>query len=161
MMTDHRSDKRRILVIDDNPAIHDDFRKVLAASSKRDDFDQVEAEFFGSEVRHEEPVRLDIVSAYQGEQALSLVIEAKEKGDAYQLAFVDLRMPPGWDGVETIERIWEVAPELEVVICSAYSDYTKEEIQKRLAGPGRLLSVLGKPFDSETVLSLARSDSGR
>ncbi len=39
-------------------------------------------------------------------------------------------MPPGWDGIETISRLWEVAPELQVVLCTAYADYSWSEIQK-------------------------------
>jgi len=54
---------------------------------------------------------------------LELVKKSLEDGDPFALAFVDVRMPPGWDGIETVARIWQEYPDLQVVICTAYSDY--------------------------------------
>ena len=48
------------------------------------------------------------------------------------MAFVDVRMPPGWDGVETITRIWEVDPDLQIVVCTAYADYSWEELRSKV-----------------------------
>src|ERR1700729_647102 len=115
----------RILVIDDNPEIHQDFRKVLCAS--RDPhasaLDSAEAAIFGEE--SELPVTaetageaFEIDSAYQGHQGLEMVERALAEGRPYAMAFVDVRMPPGWDGVETIARLWKKYPELQVVICT-------------------------------------------
>jgi signal transduction histidine kinase len=70
------------------------------------------------------------------------------------MAFVDMRMPPGWDGVETIERLWQVDPRLQVVICTAYSDTSWEEVLDRLDARDRLL-ILKKPFDNIEVRQLA------
>jgi diguanylate cyclase (GGDEF)-like protein/PAS domain S-box-containing protein len=70
------------------------------------------------------------------------------------MAFVDMRMPPGWDGVETISKMWEADPDIQVVICTAYSDYSWEEIIKRLGNVDRLL-ILKKPFDTVEVCQLA------
>src|ERR1035438_6648588 len=94
----------RILVIDDNMAIHDDLRKILLGEIKtqenlRDD----EELLFG-----EEPAavtRFEIDSAYQGQEGLAKLEESLAKGRPYALAFVDVRMPPGWDGVETITHL--------------------------------------------------------
>ena len=77
-------------------------------------------------------------------------------GRPYALAFVDVRMPPGWDGVETIERIWQVDPDLQIVICTAYSDYSWEDMQRRLGQSDSLL-VLKKPFDTIEVLQIAHA----
>ncbi len=72
------------------------------------------------------------------------------------MAFVDVRMPPGWDGVETTARIWEKYSDLQVVICTAYSDYSWEDMLKRLGYSDRLV-ILKKPFDTIEVLQLAIS----
>ena len=72
------------------------------------------------------------------------------------MAFVDVRMPPGWDGVETIARIWEVDPELQIVVCTAYSDYSWEEMRAKVGQPDSLL-VLKKPFDNIEVQQLAHA----
>ena len=82
--------------------------------------------------------------------------EAVEEGRPYAVAFVDMRMPPGWDGLETIEMLWEADPELQVVICSAYSDYEWSEIVERLGHTDQLL-ILRKPFDAIEVRQLCCS----
>src|SRR6185312_1244952 len=118
----------RILVIDDNTAIHDDFRKILCVSSS--ELGNLESELFEEKPRAERiPFRVDTAS--QGKEALGLVERAVRDDSPYSLAFVDIRMPPGWDGVETLERIWKVCPEMQAVICSAYSDYSWDAINAR------------------------------
>src|SRR5258708_19048976 len=72
------------------------------------------------------------------------------------MAFVDVRMRPGWDGIETTAKIWEKYPDLQVVICTAYSDYSWEEMLKKLGYSDRLV-ILKKPFDTIEVLQLAIS----
>ena len=80
----------------------------------------------------------------------------RPKAGPYAVAFVDVRMPPGWDGVETAERIWRECPEVEIVICTAYSDYSWDEIIAKLGHTDRLL-ILKKPFDNVEVIQLASS----
>src|SRR5258708_17503219 len=72
------------------------------------------------------------------------------------MAFVDVRMPPGWDGVETTAKIWEKYPDLQVVLCTAYSDYSWEDMLKKLGYSDRLV-ILKKPFETIEVLQLAVS----
>lgn len=146
-------ENRRILLIDDTHAIHDDFRKILVEQAVPSDLDEMEAALFG--VKPQTAVlRFELESAYQGEEGLAKTAAALEAGAPFAMAFVDMRMPPGWDGVETIERLWEVDPRLQVVICTAYSDYSWEEVLERLDVADRLL-VLKKPFDAIEVCQLA------
>ncbi|MAD80979.1 MAG: hypothetical protein CMJ50_09085, partial [Planctomycetaceae bacterium] len=72
----------------------------------------------------------------------------------YALAFVDMRMPPGWDGLTTIEQLWKADPDLQVVICTAYSDNTWSDIREQLGDTDQLL-ILKKPFDNVEVCQLA------
>jgi PAS domain S-box-containing protein len=145
----------RILVIDDNRAIHDDMRKVLIGdSATHADLEPDEELLFGAT-----PVaatRFEIDSAYQGQEGLALLAASIAEGRPYAMAFVDIRMPPGWDGVETIARLWQVAPDLQVVICTAYSDYSWNDIQRHLGHPDNLL-ILKKPFDNIEVTQLAHA----
>jgi len=145
---------RRILVVDDTRAIHEDFRKILHGGGGRTEVDVLEASLFGGPVRTPTSMTYDVVSAYQGVEALAKVIEARAEGSPFALAFVDMRMPPGWDGVETVERLWEADPDLQIVICTAYSDYSWEEVIDRLGVSDRLL-LLKKPFDTAEVSQLA------
>jgi CheY-like chemotaxis protein len=91
---------RRILVIDDNKAIHADFRKILLpAQSDRDDLLSTESELFGeTQSKFQMPV-FEIDSAYQGQEGFELIEKSLAENRPYAMAFVDVRMPPGWDGV--------------------------------------------------------------
>ncbi|ROM99043.1 bifunctional diguanylate cyclase/phosphodiesterase [Pseudomonas brassicacearum] len=144
---------RRILIIDDMPSIHQDFRKILSPDvPDEQSLAGTEELLFGTEQRARPTFLLD--SAYQGEEALELVKRAQAEGRPYALAFTDMRMPPGWDGLETIERLWKVDPHLQIALCSAFSDYTWEAMAERLAFGDQLL-VLKKPFDSLEIRQMA------
>jgi EAL domain-containing protein (putative c-di-GMP-specific phosphodiesterase class I)/CheY-like chemotaxis protein len=152
---------RRILIVDDNPAIHADIRKILAPDSTGDAaFAASEAALYGPpdaalevECEINMPVfRVD--GAFQGEQAIALVRKACQARTPYAVAFVDARMPPGLDGIETIARLWQEDPDILVVLCTAYSDYSWQEIRRRLPRPDRLV-ILKKPFDIIEVQQLA------
>ena len=95
-----------------------------------------------------------IDSAYQGREGLDLIEKSIREERPYALAFVDVRMPPGWDGVETICKIWETYPALQVVFCTAYSDYSWEGMLRKLGYSERMV-ILNKPFDAIEVMQLA------
>ena len=121
----------RILVIDDNKAIHDDLRKILLGEVQtQENLQDDEAFLFGIEAV---PItKFEIDSAYQGQEGLAKLEQSLAEGHPYALAFVDVRMPPGWDGVETIAHLWQVYPNLQIVVCTAYSDYSWNDMQRRL-----------------------------
>ncbi len=146
---------RRILVVDDNRAIHQDFRKILMAQRNTSELDDMEAALFGKAPRNPtSDIEFQIDSAFQGEEAVDRVNTLKKQGKKYAAAFVDMRMPPGWDGVKTIEELWKADPTLNVVICTAFSDYSWSQITERLGVTDRLL-ILKKPFDRLEVHQLA------
>jgi two-component system, cell cycle sensor histidine kinase and response regulator CckA len=145
----------RILIVDDNRSIHADFRNILCPdNSDEAAANELEAALFDEEKPEEVSFGLD--SAYQGQEALEMVKRALAENRPYAMAFVDVRMPPGWDGVETIARIWEVYPELQVVICTAYADYSWAEMRAKVGQADSLL-VLKKPFDNIEVQQLAHA----
>ena len=151
----------RILVVDDNRAIHEDFKKILGSVSENSDFADIEASFFGDEKSasvEPEPFVLDF--AFQGEEALQKVISAREEGHPYSVVFMDVRMPPGWNGIETTLRIWEADADLQVVICTAFSDFSWSDMVARLGHTDRFL-IIKKPFDSVEVIQCAHSLSGK
>lgn len=147
---------RRILLIDDTPSIHDDFRKILMPAAESNQvLDDMESALFGESSKPTAPP-FDLHSAYGGEEGLQLLITAMAQQQPYALAFVDMRMPQGWDGAKTIEELWKIAPELQVVVCTAYSDYSWEDLLDRLHGHDRLL-ILKKPFDNIEVQQMANT----
>jgi predicted signal transduction protein with EAL and GGDEF domain len=147
---------RRILIVDDNRAIHEDFRKILGrAAGTRDELHALDAELFGTVAESaEEAFELD--SAYQGEEAIDKVRRARADGRGYALLFVDVRMPPGLDGIETTARLLREDPDVSIVICSAYSDHTWEEMTSAFGRTDRVL-ILKKPFDTVEVRQLAHA----
>ncbi len=147
----------RILIVDDNPAIHDDFRKILGAKTPvQSRLANVEAALFGQNTATVERGSFRIESAFQGQEALALIQKAVEENDPFEMAFVDVRMPPGWDGVETLERIWEHVPDLQAVICTAYSDYSWDDMVRKFGYADNLV-ILKKPFETVEVLQLAHA----
>jgi two-component system, NtrC family, sensor kinase len=146
---------RRILLIDDMRSIHEDFARILVPRSNTSDLEGVEATLFGKQ-RSNESWNFQLDSAYQGSEGLNLVQAALKESRPYAVAFVDMRMPSGWDGLETIERLWQVDPLLQVVLCTAYSDHPWEQVLQRLNVEDSLL-ILKKPFDPIEVTQLART----
>jgi CheY-like chemotaxis protein len=147
----------RILLIDDNAAIHGDFRKVLGADaedSAHEALAVLEASLFGETRGGAARPKFEIDSASQGQQGVEMVRKAVADGRPYAMAFVDMRMPPGWDGLETIERLWVVDSDVQVVICSAHTDYDWSEVVDRLQHSDKLL-VLRKPAEPIEVLQCA------
>jgi len=148
---------RRVIVIDDNPDIHKDF-KMIFEDDKIDssEVDAFEAKILGEP--EEQPCvsteKYELDFAFQGEEGVEKIKAAVAKGEPYELAFVDMRMPPGWDGLVTIEHIWDVDPCVQVVVCSAYSDYSWDEVIHRLGHKDSLL-ILRKPLDSTEISQLA------
>ncbi|MDD2029731.1 EAL domain-containing protein [Pseudomonas sp. N-137] len=144
---------RRILVVDDTPAIHQDFRKILSPGAGSDDsLDDTESLLFGTP--QVSRLQFQIDSAYQGEEALELVKRAQAEGQPYALVFADMRMPPGWDGLQTIERLWEADPRLQIALCTAFSDYSWETMSERIEFDDQLL-ILKKPFDTLEIRQMA------
>ncbi|MEM1067974.1 MAG: EAL domain-containing protein [Planctomycetota bacterium] len=158
---------RRILVVDDQQEIHDSFHRIFADRDDNDDalFD-FEAKFLASGSEPKEPntpaIVYELDHANSGEQACDLVQLAVHNQRAYSVAFIDMRMPPGMDGMETTESLWKIDPNLHVVICTAYSDHVWEQVLERLGHNDRLL-LLKKPFESDEArqLALALSEKHR
>lgn len=148
---------RKVLVVDDNPDIHHDFETILSEQQRCDELENMEAEIFGQAAPPAcLPVTYQLSFASQGRQAVDLVRQSFEQNDPFQLAFVDMRMPPGIDGLETIELLWKIDPHLQIVLCTAFSDYSWEQIEQRLQRTENLL-ILKKPFDVSEVAQMART----
>jgi PAS domain S-box-containing protein len=132
----------RILIIDDSSDIHDEFRRILLVED-------------GPATASDLPFpSFEVDCVFKGEEGLASVVRARDERRPYALAFVDIRMPGGWDGIETIEQIWKADPAMEIVVCTAFSDYSPREIARKLRRNDQLL-VLKKPFDPLEVFQLA------
>ncbi|RDH82352.1 MAG: hypothetical protein DIZ80_08640 [endosymbiont of Galathealinum brachiosum] len=146
-------ENRRILIIDDDTRIHEDFRKILGEKDNQSEYDELEAKLFSDDALNTGSIVYELDSAYQGEEGYEKVLAANKEKRPYAMAFVDMRMPPGWDGLETIKRIWVIDSQIQLVICTAYSDYSWNEVLYHLGASDRLI-ILKKPFDMVEVQQL-------
>ena len=154
MKYDENKPNCRILVVDDSSTIQHDFRSILAPPQNGSELAKTEAELFGESDTAPVGITYELDSAQQGEQGIDKVFTAVQEERPFALAFVDVRMPPGIDGIETTEKMFQIDPRLHVVICTAYSDHSWKKIIDRLGQTDRLL-ILKKPFDSIEVRQLA------
>src|SRR5919108_6265003 len=149
--------KRRVLIVDDNSAIHEDFRKILCGSAA-DESELLAAErmLLGEVATAAARPAFELDTALQGQEGVARVRQALAEERPYAMAFIDMRMPPGWDGLETILHLWEIDPHVQVVICSAHADYDWTEVVARLDHSDKLL-VIKKPFEPIEVLQSANA----
>jgi CheY-like chemotaxis protein len=151
-------ENRRVMVVDDNPDIHDDFRRILAPRNDRDATgSDGQRMVFGSQgIDTDDMPGFEVDSACQGEEAISMVLQAEEMGRPYVGAFVDVRMPPGIDGLETSAQIWKIAPHMHIVLCSGFSERSFLQRMRTLHRGDQLL-ILKKPFEPIEVYQLVSS----
>jgi CheY-like chemotaxis protein len=146
---------RRILIVDDNPQIHEDFRKILSPDLPHvGEIEQKETALFGRTNFEKSPLAYELDFAFSGEEAIEKSNSAMDAGKEYALAFVDVRMAPGIDGVQTTQQLLQKACDLQIVICTAYSDYSWDDMMRHIGESDQLL-VLKKPFDNIEVLQCA------
>jgi signal transduction histidine kinase len=154
LSSDFENLPRRILVIDDQAYTHVTFQAILGADPLCPINDSSSG---GTPDENTTPTlsrdTYDLAFAFQGQEGLQKVESAISQGQPFMVAFVDMRMP-GWDGLETIEHLWFVDPNMQVVICTGHSEYSHSEIVQRLGKTDQLL-LLKKPFDAAEVAQIA------
>ena len=154
-------DIRRILIVDDNISIHEDFQSILLDEkniAENNELQEIEKILFGKKQKKSDLTEMKIVYqldyAFQGEEAIEMVNKACESNLPYSLIFMDVRMPPGIDGIKTIKEIWEKNIDVEIVLCTAYSDYSWNEILD-IFGETDHLFIIKKPFNAVEIKQIA------
>ncbi len=150
-------DSYRVLVMDDFPAIHEDFRKILKGEDDpRALLRQFQDEILGEEDPMGTDTQFRVESAFQGQEGLEAIRKSYQENDPIALAFIDVRMPPGWDGIETSSRIQKEFPETQIVICTAYSDFPWPKIARQMYRADNYV-ILKKPFENIEILQLSHA----
>ncbi|MBG08430.1 MAG: hypothetical protein CME68_06700 [Halobacteriovoraceae bacterium] len=150
------STKPRILIVDDEPDIQKTIGDILTTDTDDgDDLKDLKQSLFGDENEEiGEEIVYDLNYADQGEEAIQLVKKSKEEGNPFSVIFMDIRMPPGIDGIVTSQKIWSIDPRVEIILCSAYSDYTWDQVILKLGVTDKLI-ILKKPFMPEEISQVA------
>jgi CheY-like chemotaxis protein len=147
----------RILVIDDVALIHDDYRKILLPSKAmpRQYLDEINEALFGiNPLGSNRLPPFEIDFAFQGQEGVDFVQKSLVNDKPYAVSFVDVQMPPGEDGIETIKKIWQIDSEIQTVICTAYAKYSWEDLRLQFGENDRLF-IVKKPFDNLEIMQLA------
>ncbi len=153
----------RILIVDDEPAMHESYRQCFRAgqgASDRSTLGAMAAELFGDDEASapsdpaDDLPDFDCAHFSQGLDAVEAVRASIEAGDRFAVAFIDVRMPPGIDGKETAARIRALDPNVNLVIVTGYSDFSPLDIS-RAAGPADKIFYIAKPFQAEEVIQTA------
>lgn len=158
---------RRLLLIDDQPSIHDAFRSILQPAVRCvSDLEDMEMSLFGEPTvsvcpkTPGEKIVYRIESAFQGEEGLRRLSSAMIDRERFDAAVVDMCMPPGWDGIETIRQLWNIHPDLKVIVCTAHSAYSWPDVVS-LLGRSDQLSLLAKPFSKAEAIAVIESVTDR
>lgn len=151
----------RILIVDDDPAVHDSYRMSFTPSADTAALADLAAQLFDDVATDEPPpLRLDLTHVQQGAEAVAAVERAVREGAQFAVAFIDVRMPPGIDGRETARRIRAIDPQVQIVIVTGYSDFSPAQVAQ-VAGPPDRLFYIAKPFTADEVVQTATALSHR
>ncbi len=153
------SKRRRMLIIDDTESVHASFRTLFEKRPTTSSFAAAKAALLSGTPGAAMPAAsggatFDLDFALQGREGVDKAAKARLNGDPYLVAFVDMRMPPGWDGATTIKHLWEVDPDMQVVVCTAFADQPLDQLADELGNVHQLL-ILKKPFDTVEVKQVA------
>lgn len=145
----------RVLVVDDQREIHQDFEEMLTPGLTGSSTDDL-AEAFAPEVDESFLPKFQLLHARGGSEAYDIVKAAIEADDPIAVAYIDIRMPPGMDGIETTRRIRTVDTNIEIVLMSAYTDKSLSDIVREMELLHKLLYIR-KPFAREEIQQITLS----
>ena len=145
----------RVLIVDDQEEIHDDFEEILKPGLSGSSTDEL-AKSFISEVDDNFLPEFELFHARSGEEAYEIVKAGKESNRPIAVAHIDVRMPPGIDGIETTRLIRQIEKDIEIVIMTAYTDKSLSEIVRDMELLHKLLYIR-KPFAREEIQQITLS----
>ncbi len=148
----------RVLVADDDEHVLDCYRDAFSEDEPTGHMkalDALAAELFDAEVDIVDQPKFEVVACSQGDAAISLAQEATADGLPFDVVILDVRMPPGIDGVEAGSQIRAMDPDVEIVFVTGFSDMSLEDLQRRVPPPIKL-HYFNKPLSfSQLALDVA------
>jgi diguanylate cyclase len=149
----------RVLIADDEAGIRDSYVEIFQPSRNKianDRLPDLRARLFGKEqpIRKDEQLNVELTLCSGAEEAVLAVETANRDGNPFAVVFLDMRMPPGPDGVWAATHIRELDKLLDIVVVTAYSDIDPEEISRRVPPSGSLF-YLQKPFHPHEIRQIA------
>ena len=141
-MNGHHSDANiRVLIADDDEHVLECYREAFGidtGTSRLRVLNALEAELFDPGEDAEAEPHFEVVACSQGNDAIDLARDAADKGSPFDVVILDVRMPPGIDGVEAGSEIRKLDPDVEIVFVTGFSDVPLDELQRRVPPPMKL-----------------------
>ena len=159
MNTHHHEDRIRVLIADDDEHILDCYREAFEESEQTDHMqtlDALAAELFDRDTGIEDAPKFEVVACNQGDDAITLATKAADEGHPFNVVILDVRMPPGIDGVEAGSRIRKMDPDVPIVFVTGFSDVPRDELERRVPPPMKL-HYFNKPL---SFMQLAKDVAG-
>ena len=163
-MNNHEHENIRVLIADDDEHILAAYREAFSepgATREMQALDALAAELFETDEKNtQEDTCFNVVACSQGDDAISLARRAADGGEPFDVVILDVRMPPGIDGVEAGSQIRELDPDVEIIFVTGFSDVPLEELQRRVPPPMKL-HYFNKPLSlsqlAQDVASMVRA----
>ncbi len=149
----------RVLIADDDEHILECYREAFGESEATDylqALNALDAELFDTVVDTEAAPVFEVVACSQGNDAIDLAEKAANDGHPFDVVILDVRMPPGIDGVEAGSKIRKMDPDVEIVFVSGFSDVPRDELERRVPPPMKL-HYFNKPI---SFIQLAEDVAG-
>ena len=152
-MTAEHHDYIRVLIADDDEHVLEAYQEAFSDTESTQQMQALEAlaaELFDPEESANDEPHFDVVACSQGEEAIALAEEAAREGNPFDVVILDVRMPPGIDGVEAGSRIRKLDPDVQIIFVSGYSDVPMDDLQSRVQ-PAVNLHYFHKPLSFEQL----------
>ena len=159
MNTHHHEECIRVLIADDDEHILECYREAFEESEQTDHVQMVDAlaaELFDPETDIEDAPKFKVVACNQGDDAISLATAAADEGHPFDVIILDVRMPPGIDGVEAGSQIRKLDPDVQIIFVTGFSDVPRDELERRVPPPMKL-HYFNKPL---SFIKLAKDIAG-
>jgi len=154
----------RILVVDDDAMLIGEYLRCLGADFEPDSatttLGDLEKVLFGEGTDKRGTARFEVQSCNQGKAAIEAVKEATSVGNPYAIVFLDIRMPPGMDGIEAAKRIRDLDPNVNIVIVTGSLSPEPENLGKEIPPADRIF-FFKKPFHAVECRQLAAALCGK
>ncbi|MDH3611750.1 MAG: EAL domain-containing protein [Gammaproteobacteria bacterium] len=164
-MTDiHDTSTNRILVVDDDVMLIDEYLRCLGEDYEPDSatetLSELEKVLFGEETDERGAARFMVETRTQGEPAVEAVEEAVRMQQPYCIVFLDIRMPPGINGIEAAKQIRALDPDVNIVIVTGSMSSEAENLDKQVP-PADKIFFFNKPFHAAECRQLAAALCGK
>lgn len=141
MLGQQGQDYIKVLIADDDEYVLKCYREAFTEPESTRELralDALSAELFDSRSAPQQEIRFEVTACSQGADAISLAQQAANDGQPFDVVILDVRMPPGIDGVEAGSQIRRIDADVDIVFVSGYSDLPLAELRRRVPPPLRL-----------------------